>query len=67
MVNTLVLKIRKSDGKRIIIDVYTNKYFVNNKRVETIMLGLFLDKKLISLDRMARKTENVWKPWKLPF
>ena len=54
--NTIVLNYQKIDRTRFIINVYTNRYFTKNERVEPVILGNFVNEKFI-----AHRTKSVKK------
>ena len=54
-INTIVLNIKEAGKSRYIIDVYTKKYFSNNRRVEPYILGSFINNKFIVSDTISRK------------
>ena len=54
-INTIVLNIKTAAKSRYIIDVYTKKYFSNNRRVEPYILGSFINNKFIFFDTLSRK------------
>lgn len=59
MINTIVLNFRLIDKRRSIIDVYTNRYFSNNKRVEPVILGSFIDNKFILIRAISGKMSQI--------
>ena len=55
MVNTIVLNFRDVAEGRSVINVHTNRYFSNKRRIEPFILGAFIDKKFIVLDQKSRQ------------